>query len=118
METQSPITSLPPQREGSPQVNDLLQAFLDRAALDRRIGPRHISLYTVLLMDWYDLSCPALLPISQWHHAPRARLHRNTFYKTISDLDEFGFITYTPDYTPGGWSWIRLINPTCSFESI
>lgn len=78
---------------------------------DHRIGTTHISLY-MALFHFYSLNQfqnpIAITRASVMEAAKISGLA--TYHKCIKDLQEFGYIIYTPSYNPSIGSNVHLLN--------
>jgi hypothetical protein len=75
----------------------LLNEFFTRAKDDVLIAPVHISLYCVLLYLWMEKNCENPVAVCRNKLMELAKISaRGTFYKTIKQLHESGFVKYLP----------------------
>ena len=74
-----------------------LGRFLRRVKRDTRIGPRHISLYVVLL-DTCKSGCrPGLFVIDRLDVMAKAKISSpGTYYTLMKDLADWGYVVYQP----------------------
>lgn len=87
-------------------TKDILESFYETIAEDGRIGSNHISLYMSLL----QCSLKNGNPFTSYRKEimELARLSRRTYNKCMGDLQDFGYIRYTPSYNPRVGSRIYL----------
>jgi hypothetical protein len=78
---------------------DLMDSFLISAKEDPRIGPNHISLFAGLVKTYKDQGGKSRVYVFRKDLASICKLNgTTTFHKTIRELHEYGYITYTPSY--------------------
>lgn len=88
-----------------------VENFLKRAAEDSRLLPSHLSLF--MAMFYFS---PADDPKGQFRVCRRTlmRFSRirsiSTYHKCMSDLVDYGYITYQPSYDPFRASLISLVH--------
>jgi hypothetical protein len=82
--------------QGLQQLSDFYEIIAD----DARIGVSHICLYVALLYEWNLLAWRN--PISVHRHSlmRHARMSRKTYNKCMKELQEYGYIKYTPSCHP------------------
>ena len=93
------------------QVSNSISAFFIRILDDPRISPVHISLYMAVLDLWIQNSYEN--PISVFSHEamPLAKISGiATYYRTIRELHQFGYIQYTASFNHFQGSQIYLTN--------
>jgi len=74
-------------------LNQALESF----AQDKRIIPRHISMYMALFFLWNKLKFPETIHIVRGELMPLSKLGSMKFYHlTLRELDEWGYIDYRP----------------------
>jgi hypothetical protein len=90
----------------SKQFSDFFAAIAD----DPRINSTHISLYMALLHYWkeHGFVCP-LVVFSHNIMQIAKILSSDTYYRSIRDLSDFGYIRYEPSYKRNQGSKIYLL---------
>jgi len=83
--------------------------FLSAVNNDQRIGPVHISLFVVIVKEWTKNNCksPLFIPTSDLMHLSKISA-RTTYYKTLKELHEYGYILYNPSHNSFKGSLIYL----------
>ncbi|OJV19765.1 MAG: hypothetical protein BGO21_22150 [Dyadobacter sp. 50-39] len=72
-----------------------LSDFFDAIAKDPRINSTHIGIYAALLEYWKRKGCPSPLQIFSHELIKLAKLSsRDTYFKYIRELSEYGYIRY------------------------
>ena len=86
-------------------LTDFYKAIED----DVRINATHISLYFALLQKWNlnQSQNPVLVVRDELMKAAKISA-RHTYNKCINELDEFGYITYSPSSNPFTGSTVYL----------
>ena len=86
-----------------------LSDFFKAIGSDARIGGTHISLYIALLHKWnLDQSQNPFL-IARDELMKTAKINaRHTYNKCMNELDEYGYISYTPSSNPLTGSTVHL----------
>lgn len=75
----------------------VLNGFFERAINDPRIGKAHVSAYMALFNLWCKEGCPLYLSTFFRQIMPIAKISSSaTIQMTISDLNDFGYIRFTP----------------------
>jgi hypothetical protein len=75
-----------------------LNGFLVRVSEDCRVGPMHISLYVVLLDICEGGERPGLFAICRDEVMSKAKIRsRGTYYKTMKELSDWGYVVYLPE---------------------
>ncbi len=75
----------------------LFDRFFRQAAKDPRINITHIGLYAALLYQWSRQPCSG--PLAVYSHemlGPAKFSCRETYYKYMRELSEYGYIRYEP----------------------
>lgn len=87
-----------------------LSSYFERAALDERLFPTHISLLMALFY-FSNSECPG-----EPFKTSRAKLMRfsrirsvATYHKNIKELTTYGYITYIPSWHPHHGSSMKLL---------
>jgi hypothetical protein len=74
-----------------------LSEFLTAISKDPRIGPVHVALFTVLFNRWVHEQFPEAIRIMSYEVMPLAKIaSKVTFYKTIKELNAYGYLRYVP----------------------
>ena len=73
--------------------------FFRRSRHDARIGAVHISMYVSLLELWQESGMKPSLFVFSYEVMPLCKISASsTYYKTIRQLDEYGYLKYTASY--------------------
>lgn len=90
------------------QIKDWINLF-QRIEQDHRINVWHLALFIALMKLAYIQKGKEVIKVS------RSRLMRlshirtlPTYHKYFKDLQDFGYITYTPSYHPGFRSTVKF----------
>lgn len=74
-----------------------LTGFYKAIAADTRIGASHISIYIALLQQWNLNGGTNPILVKRDEIMQRAKiLARQTYNKCMNELNNYGYITYTP----------------------
>jgi hypothetical protein len=88
-----------------------VDAFLKQAADDDRLLPTHISLFMAIFYYSNAQNPYALFHVCRRKLMQFSRIRsKSTYHKCISDLVEYGYITYVPSFDPFRASQVSLIN--------
>ncbi|MEO6523850.1 MAG: hypothetical protein ABIN91_19355 [Mucilaginibacter sp.] len=87
-----------------------LSHYFERAALDERLFPSHISLFMALFYfsgtdipgDIFQVSRAKLMRFSRIRSVA-------TYHKNVKELTAYGYIEYTPSWHPHRGSSVRLL---------
>jgi hypothetical protein len=72
-----------------------LSDFFDAIEKDPRINSTHIGVYAALLQCWARRGCPSRLEVFSHELIGIAKLSsRDTYFKYIRELSEYGYIRY------------------------
>jgi hypothetical protein len=75
--------------------------FMERARVDPRIGPLHISLYMAIIFYWVEQGWPERVTVTARELMPVAKIAGGTpFYRCIKQLHAYGYIGYEPSFNP------------------
>ena len=78
-----------------------LKLFISRLALDSRLKPVHIALAIALCHRWISNQFPLQYSISRCILMKASRIRsKATYHKTIKELQQFGYLQYSPSYHP------------------
>lgn len=88
-----------------------LSGVLEQFSLDKRLSPSHISLYLALFQFWnlnrfqnpISITRNEVMEISKIGSA-------NTYTRCLKELDVFGYIKYSPSFSPLKGSLVHLYN--------
>lgn len=83
-------------------------SFFIKASSDHRIGPLHVAIYMALFQQWC-ISGENPVSVSMLQVAQVAKVGRTTYHKCIRELNEYGYIQYTPSYSPSLKSMVLLV---------
>lgn len=76
---------------------------------DRRLTSQHISLYFALFFEWNENRFRNPFPIFRAEIMNASRIgSANTYIKCLKELDQFGYIQYSPSFNPNKGSHINL----------
>lgn len=87
-----------------------LIGFFIKVSEDHRMGPHHVALYVALFQQWCMNNGQSPVSISQAHLRQVAKIGRTTYHKCIRELDMYGYIRYTPSYSPLIGSFVYMID--------
>lgn len=88
---------------------ELLLSFLSAIEEDPRINTSHISLYVILWKKWKDSGSSGPLSFFRSDVIDHCKMSVNTFHKSIRQLNEYGYIQYTPSKNYLKGSKVRFI---------
>jgi hypothetical protein len=87
----------------------LSRLFL-RFSEDSRITAWHMALYLALIFLWQSAGMKKSIHISRRQLMQLSRIQSNvTYHKCIKQLQEYGYIRYTPSYHPLHGSSVELL---------
>lgn len=90
----------------------LLADFFSAIRGDQRVRPTHIGLYATLVHCWHLQDHPDCLAARPEEIMRWAKISAiSTYLRYLRELDAFGYIRYTPSYSPRKGSRIRLTGP-------
>lgn len=88
-----------------------LNCFLNAIREDSRISPVHISLFIAIMQYWNDNNfCSPMIVFSKTLMQLAKISGMATYYKTIKELDEYGYIKYRPSHNQYARSLIYIAN--------
>src|SRR5450432_47931 len=94
----------------------MMICFMSLIEDDYRISHVHISIYASLWKLWIDEGRPNNVTLSMASFKKKCKISScTTFYKTIRELHEYGYIDYSPSFNHNQGSCVRLIK---LFENI
>lgn len=83
--------------------------FFSAIADDPRINTTHITLYMGLLQYWKEHSFLSPMYVFSHDIMQIAKISSGvTYFKSIKDLNDFGYIQYEPSYSPKHGSKIYI----------
>ncbi|MCF0049278.1 helix-turn-helix domain-containing protein [Dyadobacter sp. LJ53] len=86
-----------------------LSDFFDAIEKDARINSTHIGIYAALLQHWNRQGCPDRLEVFSYELIGLAKLSsRDTYFKYIRELSEYGYIRYERSFNRNKPSAIYL----------
>lgn len=86
-----------------------LSDFFDAIEKDPRINSTHIGVYAALLQCWCSQGCPSPLQVFSHELIGLAKLSsRDTYFKYIRELSEYGYIRYERSFNRNRRSRIFL----------
>jgi hypothetical protein len=86
--------------KGRSSANDMsglkaLSDFFGAIGKDPRVNSRHIGIYAALLQCWNQRGCPDRLEVFSHELIALAKISsRDTYFKYIGELSEYGYIRY------------------------
>lgn len=86
-----------------------LIGFFIRSAGDHRMGPHHVALYMALFQQWCVNNGRNPFTVTQQHLRIVAKIGRTTYHKCMRELDAYGYIRYSPSYSPVLGSLVHLM---------
>ena len=85
--------------------------FFEHAAIDQRIGTAHISVYMALLQLFVKARCAGTLSVNRKEVMDLARIQgRGTYQKCMKELEQYGYIVYSPSFNPVIKCEVQLLN--------
>ncbi len=94
-------------------MNNLAQltTYLHKIVSDKRLKPVHFSLTLAICDTWIkcNFEQPFRVSRSELMRASRIRSYA-TYHKAIKELQQSGFLKYTPSYHPVKASTVYLLN--------
>ena len=95
---------------GEAPVSELLQRFFEGIARDPRISCGHIGIYAALLQCWAAQQYRKPLMVFSHQVIGLAKLSsRDTYFRYVRQLSEYGYIRYEPSFNRKQPSTIHLI---------
>ena len=90
---------------------ELLSRFFDAIEKDPRVNSTHIGVYAALLQCWVKQGCPGPLEAFSHEIIRVAKLSsRDTYFKYIRELNEYGYIRYERSFNRNFRSRIYFLN--------
>lgn len=78
-------------------ISEILDSFMKKAKDDHRLGPVHISLFLAIVMLGSGILDQEIIYVQKYVFMNAAKIHSpTTFHKIIHQLDEYGYIQYSP----------------------
>lgn len=94
---------------GEAPVSELLQGFFEGIARDPRISCGHIGIYAALLQCWAAQQYRHPLTVFSHQVIGLAKLSsRDTYFRYVRQLSEYGYIRYEPSFSRKQPSTIHL----------
>lgn len=91
--------------------------FLSKAAEDKRLNVWHLSLLYALVQLAYSQNETKIIHVSGSRLMEVAHINTEpTYYKYFKQIQDFGYIKYTPSYHPGYRSTVELLTLRDSFS--
>ncbi|MGG7035759.1 MAG: transcriptional regulator [Flavobacterium sp.] len=88
-----------------------LTAFFNRIAIEKNITTTHISLYVTIFQSWNLNRFQNPIQISRDEIMKTSRIGSNaTYHRCIRDLENMGFIKYSPSYNPFSGTSVTVID--------
>lgn len=88
---------------------DILKAFFAIADNDVRLSATHLGVYFVLYKLWLVQGCKDYIKITRNRVMKQAKISIATYHKCISELEQWGYISYKPSYNPATGSKISIV---------
>lgn len=89
---------------------DKLQHFIETMADDTRLKPVHLSLCMALCKEWIASGYMQSYRVNRRLLMQGSRiLSKATYHKVLKDLQEYGYLKYTPSYHPKLGSQVSLL---------
>jgi hypothetical protein len=86
-----------------------LIGFFIQSSADHRMGPHHLSLYMALFQQWCIQEGKNPFCVTQAGLRQVAKIGRTTYHKCMRELAAYGYIQYTPSYSPVLGSLVKLV---------
>jgi hypothetical protein len=87
----------------------LLHRFIEKSMHDPRLSPCHITVYLGIFSQWAANKFPSALAIVKDDIMTISKVTgRNSYYKVIRELHDFGYIEYLPSCGKHEKSLVRL----------
>ncbi|WP_439185411.1 hypothetical protein [Carboxylicivirga taeanensis] len=87
-------------------LNQVLESF----TMDKRIIPRHISMYMALFFLWNKFKFPETIYFARGELMPLSKIGSMRYYHlTLHELDEWGYISYQPSKSMYKASCVTII---------
>lgn len=92
-------------------------SYFSRVVEDRRMHPSHISLYVALFQLWDTHKFQTPFRISRKEVMRLSKIRSiATYHKCIKEIQNAGFIVYTPNFNSYKGSTIKIIDPGSEYE--
>lgn len=86
-----------------------LNAVLVEIHGDNRLNPGHISLYLALFFYWNLHRFPEEIPVNRKELMKMGKVgSKSTYHRLLRDLDDWGYISYSPSNSPSRSSMVRV----------
>jgi len=86
-----------------------LSRFIQRTVSDHRLRPMHLAVLMALCDAWIENDLQESYHISRRQLMNAAKINSQvTYHAAIRELQDLGYIEYTPSYHPKDGSTIRL----------
>jgi hypothetical protein len=83
------------------ELVETIQAFLELAAEDPRIGPLHMTLYMAICQCWAEQDYPESVRIDRAVLMAKAKIaSTNSYHRVIRELHRYRYIRYEPSFDP------------------
>lgn len=90
------------------QIKDWINLF-QRIEQDNRINVWHLALFIALMKLAYIQKGKEIIKVSRSRLMKLSHIRTlPTYHKYFKDLQDFGYITYTPSYHPGFRSTVKF----------
>jgi hypothetical protein len=82
--------------------------FVTLASEDHRIGPQHLAIYLALFCQCcMERGNPIV--VNRQQVSRMAKVGRSTYHRCMHELNEYGYIRYTPSYSAMLGSLVQLV---------
>ncbi|MET6998663.1 hypothetical protein [Chitinophaga defluvii] len=76
-----------------------LSDFFTAIEKDGRVGIAHIGIYAALLQCWKQKDCPSPLVVFSYEIMQLAKIaSRDTYFRCVKELSDYGYIRYVPSF--------------------
>ncbi|MBT2590676.1 hypothetical protein J7E50_10635 [Pedobacter sp. ISL-68] len=82
--------------------SDKYEFFFERIQTDARIGMAHIAVFTAVYSLWIKSSFDDELKVFPNDITSIAKVSNRTYYRTIIELSEYGYLLYEPSFKRKG----------------
>jgi hypothetical protein len=90
-----------------------LICFISRVVSDNRLKPVHISLSIALCHSWISNQFHLTYHVSRRLLMKSSRIRsKATYHKVLKELQQFGYVKYSPSYHPHQASEVMLLDGT------
>ncbi len=88
-----------------------LASFFTKASTDERLNPTHVSMFVSLLQFWYINHFVNPVSITRHDLMKVSKINsKATYHKCMRELNEYGYLKYSPSYNSYKGSMVYLYN--------